>query len=184
MFKVFPKRIVVPQSVTIRSAHNSMILSTTLNSSTLQTSNLNLDVDTLVLQGANDTVKLSGGLSNFIVSNTSGNVQQPDHSTMNNDYVFWLSPSAGGQTGRTVNLKPLTAEYVNNLRFTLRNDSGATFTVSSLLNTIYGNATIETNTAVHYSSILVGPDSFAWIALGPTVQVAVVPGGGGLLISS
>jgi hypothetical protein len=47
----FSKPVIVPKSVTVKSNQNLMILSTTNNTSTLQTSSLNLQVSTLEVNG-------------------------------------------------------------------------------------------------------------------------------------
>jgi hypothetical protein len=103
-------------------------------------------------------VNLCGYQSSFVVD-TSGDVQQPDHSTMNNNYVLWLKPS--GSEPRTLILFPLNNEYVNNLRFTLRNDSGAPVTIVSS-NDIYGNTTVATGTTNPFAAISYG-GVYAWI---------------------
>lgn len=124
------------------------------------------------IDGSNSLVNLCGYASSYIkTTHTDTYVTQPDHSTMNNNYVLWLAPPLPGDfyfsDQRTLILKPITSEY-KNMRFTLRNDSSVSFVILSV-DTIYGCTILNSDyiilndKAMHFVAVESSPGIYGWL---------------------
>lgn len=115
-------------------------------------------------QNSNKYVNLSGYQSNYVNDASSGAIYQPNHALMNNNYVAWLRNTSGNPTesGRTFHLYPLSTAYANNLRFTLRNDSGDSVLVDSSDNIIGFPDTLVNNASWNFAAVE-QISGFAWL---------------------
>jgi len=108
----------------------------------------------------------SGYTPTQLVTATTGNAFIADGTTMNNNAIVWITPTAGTLVGRTFRLWTLRTEYVDCYRVSIRNDSGVPWTIiPTTPQIIYGNTTLLSGSTLNYAGIVDNFGTMSYICL-------------------